>query len=390
MSTKILQVGITTLELLTGIIALVFDKAISEPSFSTMYAVLCKKLSIQCPEFNDADGNKQSFRRILLNKCQEEFENKTPPSLDHVTDPLVKDELETKFRRRVLGNIKFIGELFKEGMLPEKIMHECINSLIKDSLNFDTSSTEAVIPAGAEEDVECLCKLITTVGKELDNPKSKSKVDDYFAKLQEISDNKKFPSRVRFLAKDVIDLRASNWVSRRKDNDPKTIAAARAEALKQEEAPPSSPSPIKRSESREAISQDIRNSRDNAPLRSSRSEEWTGSGRGRGRFSDKKPSAVQTNWDSKDAGSSGSSGRESRFGGGRVRNCNSFNMSNIYFIREEEANWSAHLLKNIFKKSKQMKRKKCLHLHLLKTLNPLLQPLHLLPTNLSLHLAQMK
>jgi hypothetical protein len=89
-------------------------------------------------------------------------------------------------------------------------------------------------------------------------------------------------------------LRTTNWVPRRKDNDPKTIAAARAEALRGEEtAPPSSPStPLKRSESRESVnaSQDIRHSRDNVPLRSTRSEEWQGgqsSGRGRGRFSDK-------------------------------------------------------------------------------------------------------
>jgi translation initiation factor 4G len=197
LSTKILQVGITNLELLAGIIALVFDKALTEPNFSTMYAILCKKLSIQCPEFNDADGNKQSFRRILLNKCQEEFENKTPPNLDHVTEPLVKDELETKFRRRVLGNIKFIGELFKENMLPEKIMHECINSLIKDTISLDSDAPLV----GVEDNIECLCKLITTVGKELDNVKSKSKVDDYFSKLHDISENKKFPSRVRFLTK---------------------------------------------------------------------------------------------------------------------------------------------------------------------------------------------
>ncbi len=38
---------------------MVFDKALQEPHFSTMYATLCQRLSVQCPEFPDAEGNKQ-------------------------------------------------------------------------------------------------------------------------------------------------------------------------------------------------------------------------------------------------------------------------------------------------------------------------------------------
>jgi MIF4G domain len=33
-------------------------------------------------------------------------------------------------RMRMLGNIQFIGQLFKKGMLTEKIMHECIVRLL--------------------------------------------------------------------------------------------------------------------------------------------------------------------------------------------------------------------------------------------------------------------
>lgn len=35
-------------------------------------------------------------------------------------------EMEKKVKLRTLGNIKLIGELFKQKMLPEKIMHACI------------------------------------------------------------------------------------------------------------------------------------------------------------------------------------------------------------------------------------------------------------------------
>lgn len=73
----------------------------------------------------------------------------------------LKEELEDakdKARRRSLGNIKFIGELFKLKMLTETIMHDCIVKLLK---NHD------------EESLECLCRLLSTIGKDLDFEKAK-------------------------------------------------------------------------------------------------------------------------------------------------------------------------------------------------------------------------
>jgi translation initiation factor 4G len=36
-----------------------------------------------------------------------------------------------KIKKQMLGNIKFIGQLFKKGLLKEKIMRFCIASLLK-------------------------------------------------------------------------------------------------------------------------------------------------------------------------------------------------------------------------------------------------------------------
>lgn len=58
-----------------------------------------------------------------------------------------------KARRRSLGNIRFIGELYKLKMLTARIMHECIKKLIKTT---------------DEESLECMCRLLTTVGKDLE------------------------------------------------------------------------------------------------------------------------------------------------------------------------------------------------------------------------------
>ena len=55
-----------------------FDKALSEPTFSALYAQLCLHLSSELPDFTEPgeEGKQQkvTFRRIILNKCQSEFE----------------------------------------------------------------------------------------------------------------------------------------------------------------------------------------------------------------------------------------------------------------------------------------------------------------------------
>ena len=54
-----------------------------------------------------------------------------------------------KLRRRSLGNIRFIGELYRIKMLNGNIMHGCIRKLLKET---------------DEESLECLCRLVTTIG----------------------------------------------------------------------------------------------------------------------------------------------------------------------------------------------------------------------------------
>ena len=77
-----------------------------------------------------------------LNKAESEEEKK------RITAEFEAQEM--KLRRRSLGNIRFIGELYKIKMITGKIMHECIRKLL---LQTD------------EESLECLCRLVTTVGQ---------------------------------------------------------------------------------------------------------------------------------------------------------------------------------------------------------------------------------
>ncbi|KAI9097073.1 armadillo-type protein [Phlyctochytrium arcticum] len=79
-----------------------------------------------------------------------------------------------------------------------------------------------------EEDVESLCKLLNTAGARMDHDRAKKQFDAYFARIEELANNKKLTSRIRFVLRTLIDFRKDGWTNR----NPKTIAQIRAEAEK--------------------------------------------------------------------------------------------------------------------------------------------------------------
>uniref|UniRef100_A0A4W6C1P0 Eukaryotic translation initiation factor 4 gamma 1 n=1 Tax=Lates calcarifer TaxID=8187 RepID=A0A4W6C1P0_LATCA len=228
---QVTELTIDTEERLKGVIDLTFEKAISEPDFSVAYANMCRCLMGLKVQTTDKPGVTVNFRKLLLNRCQKEFEKdkdddeifeRKQKELEAASGEEEKqrliEELEDakdKARRRSLGNIKFIGELFKLKMLTEVIMHDCIVKLLK---NHD------------EESLECLCRLLSTIGKDLDFEKAKPRMDQYFNQMEKIIKERKTTSRIRFMLQDVLDLRRNNWVPRRGDQGPKTIDQIHKEA----------------------------------------------------------------------------------------------------------------------------------------------------------------
>lgn len=63
----------------------------------------------------------------------------------------------------------------------------------------------------------CL-RFMFQVGKQLEmKPASKKFVADYFENLKTLQGNRKLPTRIRFLVRDLIEMRANNWVPRREE-----------------------------------------------------------------------------------------------------------------------------------------------------------------------------
>ncbi|KAJ1560209.1 hypothetical protein HK405_007877, partial [Cladochytrium tenue] len=239
-SDKILALPITTRDNLKAVIENIYDKAVDEYHFQNMYGRLCWKLSSKLPEVQkwiDMNTKNNIFRRLLLNKCQEEFEKSEKWTREDDEGNLSRQERlkklhemsseekeryaeeqfqRTKLKRRVLGNISFIGELFKLGMITEKIMHSCVLQLMKN------------VADPEEEETESLCKLLTSIGEKLDHEQAKKHVDSYFDQIKRLSVNQKLPSRIRFMLQDLMELRANNWKSRTEQVGPLTIAEIHA------------------------------------------------------------------------------------------------------------------------------------------------------------------
>lgn len=229
---QVKAVNIDNATTLTGVISQIFDKALMEPTFCEMYANFCFHLAAELPDFSE-DNEKITFKRLLLNKCQEEFErgereqeeaNKADEEGEVKQSEEEREEKRIKARRRMLGNIRLIGELYKKKMLTERIMHECIKKLLGQQQTPD------------EEDIEALCKLMSTIGEMIDHPKAKEHMDAYFERMKSLSNNMKLSSRVRFMLKDTIDLRKNRWQQRRKVEGPKKIEEVHRDAAQERQA----------------------------------------------------------------------------------------------------------------------------------------------------------
>lgn len=268
---QIIDINISSYEVLKGVVKEVFEKALFEPKFSGMYAELCGRLDVatrdmlQRADIIDSNGKPIFFRNILLNNCKDEFtrfaiesEGASKAAKSAEGDASEKDEgvateegtkkksltpdeqkakiqrdkeeadlLATKAKRRMLANVRFISELYLKGLLRETIIHkQCIQRLLTIGIE------------KKEEDVlEALCKLLSKTGAKLsENKDAIQHINRYFQPLEKMSQDHSLPARVRFMLQDLIEQRANNWKLRREEAGAKTIAEIHQDIEKEERA----------------------------------------------------------------------------------------------------------------------------------------------------------
>uniref|UniRef100_A0A4W6EAG4 Eukaryotic translation initiation factor 4 gamma 2 n=1 Tax=Lates calcarifer TaxID=8187 RepID=A0A4W6EAG4_LATCA len=180
--------------------------------------------------FKKRINTSRTFRRLLISKLQDEFENRARnvEIFDKNDNPLTSEEEEQRAiaKIKMLGNIKFIGELGKLNLIHESILHKCIKTLLEKKKRVQLKDMG--------EDLECLCQIMKTVGPKLDHDKAKSLMDQYFGRMRSLTNNKELPARIRFLLQNMVELRDNNWMPRKAyvDNGPKTINQVRQDAVK--------------------------------------------------------------------------------------------------------------------------------------------------------------
>ncbi|WVQ80835.1 hypothetical protein IAT38_002942 [Cryptococcus sp. DSM 104549] len=241
------------------VIKLIFEKATDEAHWSAMYAKLCRliltELNPAVTEVIDGDtlSGGRLFRKYLLGRCQMDFESGWKAREDTAVAAAAKQEEDKerlakheeekgaggetgeaamlsdeyyaaqKAKRRGLGLIQLIGELYKMSMVSKGVIQNCLVKLLGNVTSPD------------EEDIESACKLLTTIGATF-NKASPESMANIMERLSQISKIESLPSRIRFMILDVIELRANGWTSRNKQAGVMTIAEIHQQAAQDKAA----------------------------------------------------------------------------------------------------------------------------------------------------------
>ncbi|KHN78813.1 Eukaryotic translation initiation factor 4 gamma 3, partial [Toxocara canis] len=236
-------------EQMSEVIDIIFDKAVEEPKFCPLYSDLCKKQVVE----ESQESGKSEFRSGILTRCQQTFETKRQDEINKKraeaeAEPDEKKqkelklevmEMEAKERRRMFGNIGFIGQLFRHELIVPRILNWCIIHLLK---NHSEAQAQG---GGDEESIECAVRMLETVGKIADRQgltvsrqgaeggQPEFNLNLFFTHLGDIAPN--VSNRVRFLIMNLIELKNNNWNPRKSaDTGPKTIEEVHIEARKEE------------------------------------------------------------------------------------------------------------------------------------------------------------
>eukprot|EP00933_Yihiella_yeosuensis_P038218 TRINITY_DN32166_c0_g1_i2.p1 TRINITY_DN32166_c0_g1~~TRINITY_DN32166_c0_g1_i2.p1 ORF type:complete len:733 (-),score=186.03 TRINITY_DN32166_c0_g1_i2:226-2424(-) len=216
---KLVTCGMRTQEHLVILVREIFEKATVQHHFITMYADLCVRLESD-PRISNAfkdDERRSSFKRLLLNQCQEAFEEilekqeEQPQGLD----PEEAEERRMLRKKKSLGNVKLVGELLNRGMLRSDLLMCCCRDLIEQWKE-------------CEEALESLTTLLTVAAPVFDKKKNwahQHELERIFTEIAELSAPKgPLPARLRFLAQDLLSLRKAGWP----DASSRTAALRRA------------------------------------------------------------------------------------------------------------------------------------------------------------------
>jgi len=148
---------------LEGAIELIVKKAQDEPHFAALCAELCLKVSRAQEEIVAGEGGEKTFKKMLLNKCQDEFEaaviDRIKKAIEGVEDDEERYRKKELAKKRYLRYMRFIGELYNRKCINTKRIFMILPQLLEGN---DENGTVD------EEKVEIFSTLMTVIGLKLE------------------------------------------------------------------------------------------------------------------------------------------------------------------------------------------------------------------------------
>lgn len=129
---QILEISLKSVENLRLLVEKIFQKVCLEKKYTSLWAELCVFL---VEKFKKLGANEKNlFKTELLTISQKLFDN-----FDH------NEEYSWIDKKRMMGNLIFVAELFKNRVIPKKTICSCLESLLGEGANEDRIEGAALL-----------------------------------------------------------------------------------------------------------------------------------------------------------------------------------------------------------------------------------------------------
>merc|ERR1719487_3083010 len=126
---------------------------------------------------------------------------------------------------RVLGNMKFIGQLYLRKLISHKVVRQVVLQLV-----FTNEPPE-------EHHIECFCMLVRNIGATLESSdQGKSYMQQFANRMKDLAASNDYSKRIKFAIQDVLELRTNNWQERVLKEQMKTKDQIRKDAVREARA----------------------------------------------------------------------------------------------------------------------------------------------------------
>lgn len=251
------ELGVLETEEKTGkLIEGMFVQAIANPLYVATYASLAFDITHKEKELNAQAGGQglSSFRKSLISVVQSEYESRRDEmqKAEKTDDEQLRAEMFNKVRKRKLGTMSFVGQLYIKKLVSDKIAHFIVADLLFGKEYAPKPEEDSFFPE--EGDLDCLLELYFVIGATIEafaeEAKKKGNSDPYWKIQQYVykfnliisatdpadPKKKRYQNRLRFRVQDLLDARKKGWPAEKRPQKQQAKTMAEFEKMEEEKA----------------------------------------------------------------------------------------------------------------------------------------------------------